>query len=193
MKLNFTFDGLKAATSAVERLESLDLRLREREREKRISLIGEEGKSLAPRVVDARAAVFSCLEDDLNTAGALGALFSFVKATNVDLEAGHLSAADATAARGLLHEIAGKIFGVMPGTDAAGAADPSSPSKKSSSEFPEVDEAVILERIEARKQAKKARDFKAADAIRDELLGKGVILEDTPQGVRWKRKPVNAH
>ena len=189
MKLNFTFDGLKAATSAVERLESLDLRLREREKEKKISLIGEEGKSLAGRVADARAAVFSCLEDDLNTAGALGALFSFVKATNVDLEAGHLSAADATAARGLLHEIAGRIFGVMPGTDAAGEADPSLPSKKSSSEFPEVDEAVILERIEARKQARKARDFKAADAIRDELLGKGVILEDTPQGVRWKRKP----
>ena len=189
MKLNFTFDGLKAATSAVERLESLDLRLREREKEKKISLIGEEGKSLAGRVADARAAVFSCLEDDLNTAGALGALFSFVKATNVDLEAGHLSAADATAARGLLHEIAGRIFGVMPGTDAAGEADPSLPSKKSSSEFPEVDEAVILERIEARKQARKARDFKAADAIRDELLGKGVVLEDTPQGVRWKRKP----
>ena len=44
------------------------------------------------------------------------------------------------------------------------------------------------ERIEARKAAKKARDFKAADAIRDELLAKGIVLEDTPQGVRWKRK-----
>ncbi len=76
----------------------------------------------------------------------------------------------------------------MPGTAAAGA--PSSPSKKSSSssESSSSDEGWILERIEARKAAKKARDFKAADAIRDELLGKGIVLEDTPQGVRWKRK-----
>ncbi len=192
MKLNFTFDGLRAATSAVERLESLDLRLREREEKREeISLNGKEGEEagsgFGQRVADARAAVFSCLEDDLNTAGALGALFSFVKTTNVDLEAGHLSAADTAAARGLLHEIAGNVFGVMEKT--AGGGGPSSLSRGSLSESLEAEDAWILERIEARKEAKKARDFKAADAIRDELLGKGVTLEDTPHGVRWKRKP----
>ena len=72
------------------------------------------GGGFAERVSAARRAVFDSLEDDLNTAGALGALFSFVKATNVDLEAGHLSASDATAARGLLREIAGDIFGILP-------------------------------------------------------------------------------
>src|SRR5664279_6226006 len=190
MKLNFTFDGLKAATSAVERLESLDLRLRENISLK-VKTPEAAGGGFAERVSAARRAAFDALEDDLNTAGALGALFSFVRATNVDLEAGHLSASDATAARGLLREIAGGIFGVMPGTatPAAGAPDPSSPSRKSSSESPDVDETWIDERIEARKQARKARDFKAADAIRDELLGVGIVLEDTPQGVRWKRKP----
>ena len=81
------------------------------------------------RVTAARRAVFDALEDDLNTAGALGALFTFVKATNVDLEAGHLSAADAAAARGLLREIAGNIFGVMETTAGSGLTD--SPSKKS--------------------------------------------------------------
>src|SRR5271169_4374033 len=92
MKLNFTLEGLEGATSAVERLESLDLRLAERERAEgkpgeTISSNDEDrgGEAFARRVADARAAVFSCLEDDLNTAGALGALFSFVKATNVDL------------------------------------------------------------------------------------------------------------
>ena len=200
MKLNFTLDGLRGATAAVERLESLDLRLGERETrdgkkegEKISSKVNTpegSGGGFAERVAEARAAVFFCLEDDLNTAGALGALFSFVKATNVDLEAGHLSALDVTAARGLLREIAGGIFGVLAGTatSAVGPPGPSSPSKKSLSETPGVDGSWIDERLEARKQARKARDFKAADAIRDELLGKGIILEDTPQGVRWKRK-----
>ena len=216
MKLNFTLEGLKGATAAVERLESLDLRLREREaregkeEKEKISLNGEEGggEGFARRVADARAAVFSSLEDDLNTAGALGALFSFVKATNVDLEAGHLSALDATAARGLLQEIAGGVLGILAGTAVvgltgvsargevgtvtpavAGAPDTSSPSKKNGLLGPSgEDETWIMERIEARKLARRARDFKAADAIRDELLGKGIVLEDTPQGVRWKRK-----
>jgi cysteinyl-tRNA synthetase len=195
MKLNFTFDALKGAASALERLDSLDLRLSEREKtgektetEEKSSLKvnTETGGAFAVRVAAARAAVFASLEDDLNTAGALGALFSFVKATNVDLEAGRLSQADAAQARGLLREVAGDIFGVMPGT--AAADSPSSPSKKSSSESSFCDEAWIQDRIEARKAAKKARDFKAADAIRDELLAKGILLEDTPQGVRWKRK-----
>ena len=200
MKLNFTFDGLKAAASAVERLESLDLRLREREGRKgkeeeeislKVNAPEAAGGDFAERVSAAHRAVFDSLEDDLNTAGALGALFSFVKATNVDLEAGHLSPADATAARSLLHEIAGNILGIMPSDAASGLA--SSPSKKSpsesSSESPDVDETWIDARIAARKEAKKARDFKAADAIRDELLGRGIVLEDTPHGVRWKRKP----
>ena len=194
MKLNFTFDGLKAATSAVERLDSLDLRLAERERseehEKRnISSNGEEGgrEGFAERVAAARRAAFDALEDDLNTAGALGALFSFVKATNVDLEAGHLSASDATAARGLLQDVAGNILGVMEKT--AGSGSPDSPSKKSLFGPHDSDEPWIEERIAARKEAKKARDFSAADAIREELVGRGILLEDTPQGVRWRRKP----
>lgn len=191
MKLNFTFDALKGAGAALERLDSLDLRLGERERSEEHQKISLKvntaaGGGFAERVTAARRAVFDALEDDLNTAGALGSLFSFVKATNVDLEAGHLSSADATAARGLLREIAGDIFGVM--NETAGRGVPYSPSKKSPSESSPSDEAWILDRIEARKAAKKARDFLAADAIRDELLAKGIVLEDTPQGVRWKRK-----
>ena len=130
-KLNFTFDGLRGATSAVERLESLDLRLAERERAeenpgKKISSNGEEsgGEGFARRVAEARAACFLVWKTTSTRPAALGALFSFVKATNVDLEAGHLSASDAAAARGLLREIAGDILGVMPDTAAAARPTP---------------------------------------------------------------------
>jgi cysteinyl-tRNA synthetase len=194
MKLNFTFDALRGAASALERLDSLDLRLAERERseeaEEKSSLKVKraDGGGFAERVAAARQAVFDSLEDDLNSAGALGALFSFVKTANIDLEAGHLSPADASASRALIREIAGDIFGVMEKTAAVGL--PSSPSQQVPGPLkpPDSDEAWILDRIEARKAAKKARDFKAADAIRDELAARGIVLEDTPQGVRWKRK-----
>ena len=192
-KLNFTFDALKGAASALERLDSLDLRLGERERSEEhreisLKLNRADGGDFAERAAAARGAVFEALEDDLNTASALGALFSFVKATNVDLEAGHLSPSDAAAARGLLRDVAGNIFGVMEKTEGAGLSH--SPSRKSPGLLGPSgsDEAWIKDRIEARKAAKKARDFKSADAIRDELATKGIVLEDTPQGVRWKRK-----
>jgi cysteinyl-tRNA synthetase len=165
-KLNFTFDALHGAASAVERLVSLDARLGER-----AGSPGAAGASEAfdARLADARAAVRAGWEDDLNSAAALGALFGFVKEANTALESGQLSPADAAAARALLRE-ADAVLGVLP--EAAEASL----------------EAEVEARIEARQDARKRRDFKAADAIRDELAGRGILLEDTPQGVRWRRK-----
>ncbi len=164
-KLNFTFDALHGAASAVERLESLDARLGERAGDAEAAA----SDAFAARTDEARAAVRAGWEDDLNSAAALGALFGFVKEANTALEAGQLAPADAAAARAFLREADG-VLGVLPEGEAAS--------------LEEEIEAKITARLEARKR----RDFAASDAIRDELAARGILLEDTPQGVRWRRK-----
>jgi cysteinyl-tRNA synthetase len=165
-KLNFTFDALRGAVSAVERLESLDARLGER-----AGAAGAAGASEAflARVAEARGGVKAAWEDDLNSAAALGALFGFVKEANTAVESGQLAPADAAAARAFLHEADG-VLGVLPPSEDAAL------------------EAEVEAKIAARQDARKRRDFKASDAIRDELAARGILLEDTPQGVRWRRK-----
>jgi cysteinyl-tRNA synthetase len=175
-KLNFTFDGLKGAVSAVERLDSLERRLAERARAVQT---GAQAGGFLRRVKEAEGDFLAALEDDFNTAAALGAFFTFIGETNKDLEGGHLSGADAVAAGALLAHLAGDILGVLPSKKIPGA-----PEARSS-----VGDAEIEARIAARQEARKRRDFRAADAIRDELAALGILLEDTPQGVRWRRKP----
>jgi len=178
-KLNFTFEGLRAATSALERLDSLERRLAERA----ATVSGEAARGETPtegfsaRVNRAREGFFAGMEDDFNTAAALGALFTFVGETNVDLEGGHLIPSDAALARTLLGLVTDSVLGI-------------SPSKKKDDEASAeaLLDAEIEGRVAARQAARKRRDFRAADAIRDELAGLGVLLEDTPQGVRWRRR-----
>ena len=165
-KLNFTFDALRGAVSAVERLESLDSRLGER-----AGSAAPDGASEAflSRLAEARSGVRAAWEDDLNSAAALGALFGLVKEANTALEGGQLAPADAAAARAFLREADGVLGVLAPSEDAAL-------------------EAEIEAKIAARQEARKRKDWKASDAVRDELAARGILLEDTPQGVRWRRK-----
>ncbi len=196
MKLNFTLEGLKAATSAVERLESLDLRLgetrgkEERKKKRRfLRMVKGAGERASRGEWRMRAPPCSLLSKTTSTPPAPWARSSHSSRRRTWISRrGTFRRRTRRPPGALLRDVAGDIFGIMPGTAAGGP--PSSPSKKDGLSGPSrEDEAWILERIEARKQARKARDFKAADAIRDELVGKGIVLEDTPQGVRWKRKP----
>ena len=118
------------------------------------------------------------MEDDFNTAAALGALFTFVGETNVDLEGGHLLPADAVAAQDFLGRVSDSVLGISPSKHPPGA-----PEARSSSA-----DAEIEARVASRQEARRRRDFKAADAIRGELAALGIVLEDTPHGVRWHRK-----
>jgi cysteinyl-tRNA synthetase len=119
----------------------------------------------------ARTEFRAAMDDDLNTAEALGAMFDFVRDANTALDADEFGAGNLASARALLGEF-DAVFDVLKPTTAAGG----------------ITDEEIEARIAARVAAKKARDFAKADQIRNGLVEKGVILEDTKDGVRWKRK-----
>ena len=165
-KLNFTFDALAGAGAAVERIRALDRRL------------GDGNGAARPASASAafpageRVARFeeefdAGLGDDLNTARALAALFDFLRDVNLALDGSVLSVEGAAACRESLRR-ADAVLGVLP------AGEEMLPA--------EIDR-LIQERLDARKR----RDFARSDAIREELAGRGILLEDTPQGTRWKK------
>ncbi len=118
----------------------------------------------------AHAAFDEALDDDLNTAEALAAVFEYIRDTNSAMDAGEFLAGNAIAALEFLRRF-DSIFDVLePSAKEGGLSDA------------EID-GLIAERI----AAKKARDFARADQIRAGLADQGIILEDTKEGVRWKR------
>jgi cysteinyl-tRNA synthetase len=114
------------------------------------------------------ADVATALNDDLNAPRAVAALFDFVRAANRELD----KPVAPTGTAGALAAFE-RVTGVLDVLPTARAADPAFAR-------------WVDERIAARAQARKSKDFKAADAIRDELRAKGVEIEDTPQGTKWR-------
>jgi cysteinyl-tRNA synthetase len=163
--LNFTMDGLKSAATAIDRLRNFKLRLE--------SAKLEEGLNARFTTASAEAmkAFRDALDDDLNTAEALAAIFEFVREANTAIDHGDFLSLNRGSALAVL-EAFDSFFDVLtPTAPAGGLAD-----------------ADIARLIAERTAAKKARDFARADAVRAQLLEQGVILEDTKDGVRWKRK-----
>jgi cysteinyl-tRNA synthetase len=163
--LNFTLDGLKAARIAIERLRNFKLRLETDHYPEGVN------EGLVARTAQASQSFMDSLNDDLNTAEALAAVFEFVRDANSAMDAGDFHAGNASAALEFLARF-DSIFDVLKPTAKAG----------------ELSDSDIDGRIADRTAAKKARNFALADQIRDELLAQGIILEDTKSGVRWKRK-----
>ncbi len=164
-KLNFTFDGLKAAAASIERLRNFERRLQTDKFPDGSVVEAEERSAGTLRLFD------EAMDDDLNTASALGALFEFIRDSNTAMDSGAFNAGNVGGAMAVLARF-DEVFAVMTPTVAEGGlADE------------EID-ALAAERV----SAKKARNFARADAIRAELLEKGIILEDTKEGTRWKRK-----
>jgi cysteinyl-tRNA synthetase len=163
-KLNFTFDGLKAAATSIDRLRNYKLRL---ETDK---FLAGTNAALAARTQAASAAFDAALDDDLNTAEALGTVFEYIRDTNTAMDAGEFQAGNVTDALEFLLRF-DSVFDVLkPTAHAEGLSD-----------------AAVETLIAERTAAKKSKNFGRSDEIRAQLASQGVILEDTKEGVRWKR------
>jgi cysteinyl-tRNA synthetase len=179
--LNFTFDGLKAAATSIERLRNYQLRLK----------TGKFAKGLNPAIVDrtnlAMNTFDEALDDDLNTAEALAAAFEFVRDTNTAMDNDEFLADNVEGALAFLKRF-DSVFDVLersvrPANVAYGSTDHAEFNIRV---LPS--DAEINALVEERTAAKKARDFALADKLRQDLAAQGVIIEDTKEGVRWKRQ-----
>jgi cysteinyl-tRNA synthetase len=166
-QLNFTWASLSQAEESLRRLTDCVARV------EAVTAPGTH-PALAARVAEGRQAFVEAIEDDLNTAAALGAIFELVRALNSAIDAGEIGIGDLPVIRAAFDEF-DAVLGVLS-------------LRRAEEEQPPVAVEEIERLIEERHAARRRRDFAAADRVRDDLAARGVILEDGPAGTRWKRK-----
>ena len=162
-QFNFTFEGLEASKAAVERLRNFVRRLHE-----------AEGTTNPEKVAILTAKLEACfggsMDDDLNIGIALSSLFDFVREINGLLDVNLVSKQEAAEIGGLMMRI-DAVLGVI-----------------GKVEVEEALSADIDALVQKREDARKAKNWKEADAIRAQLKAMGIVLEDTAQGIRWHKE-----
>jgi cysteinyl-tRNA synthetase len=158
--VDFNDEALEGAREGVRRLGEFHNRLKKGS--------GEKGEGLAELAERLGQDFAAAMNDDLNAPRAVAALFEFVRAANRELDKGDGTVGTASA-RAAFEDVTA-VLDVLPTARRVDAAL----------------EQWIAERIAARDKARKAKEFKAADAIRAELMARGVEIEDTPQGTKWR-------
>jgi len=190
-QLNFTMDGLVQAAANVERLRNFKLRL---ETSQFPDGENAEIQALARKTVeDMRAG----LEDDLNTAQALGAAFDLVRDVNAAADAGTVKKGDVGPVLEALQKFE-EIFAVLKDDDAEKVREivewaraegrEISPAAVEMAKSAALSDSQVEELVAQHSAARKAKDFKTSDAVRNQLMEQGIILENTKDGVRWRRK-----
>jgi cysteinyl-tRNA synthetase len=161
-QFNFTFEALNAAKSAIERLVNLQLRLKDAK--------GKGDPKQVEELIDRVHLSFGeAMDDDLNISVALASLFEFVRDVNNLLDSAVISDIEAKRINAVIEDF-DRVLGVLP--------------KVKEESLPKEVEDLI----ERREEARKTKDWKTADAVRNQLRAMGIVLEDTAQGVRWKRE-----
>jgi cysteinyl-tRNA synthetase len=186
-QLNFTTQGLEQAANSVGRLRDFKARI------EMAKLEPGRNEAIQQLAEKTRAEMRAGMEDDLNTARALGAIFDMVREANTAADRGELRQDDKAPLLAALDQF-DEIFGVIKDDDAEKVAKATEwarahglleGSKLPASTIPDEQvEKLVAERT----AAKKARDFARSDAIRAQLSEAGIVVEDTKDGIRWKRK-----
>jgi len=189
-QLNFTFDGLTDATNAIERLRTFAHRLATG------AFASGESPEMQAAAKRAHEEYMAALNNDLNTAEARAPVFELVRSANTAMDQGQFHAGDRQAIQEVLKAF-DAVFDVIEDHD----AEPSRRALAWAQEAGRMDDvapelaarhALSDEQVDSlvaeRTTAKKRRDFARADQIRNELAEKGIVIEDSKDGVRWKRK-----
>jgi cysteinyl-tRNA synthetase len=194
-QMNFTFDSLTESTNAIERLRTFHQRMLKGPWPESTPL-GTADPGHSKIIAEASSRYTAALANDLNTARARAAIFDMVSAVNSWADAGTLTKKEADE---VLHVLAlfDGVFAVLKDNDeeitraalawaeAEGRLGEAAPELLTNFALSDADiDTLVAERM----QAKKTRNFARADAIRNDLLAKGVLIEDSKDGVRWRRK-----
>ncbi|WP_090042600.1 cysteine--tRNA ligase [Clostridium frigidicarnis] len=166
-QLNFSEELLDSAKASMERLYNAIYNLESLEKEVRIEQCTEGEKEYIEQLASYREKYIEKMDDDFNTADAISVIFDLVRDTNSNIN-GESSKEVVKFALGLIREF-GRPLSILQKVKEDNLED------------------EIEKLIEQRQQARKNRDWALSDKIRDELKSKNIVLEDTPQGVRWKK------
>ncbi len=172
--IDYSDDALQAAASGLERLLSAVKQVRDAMVE---APEGDVHGLVADAVARTRKGVLDALDDDFNSAVALGELFNFTREVNRWLEGGvPLTRSSLNAIDGAYRQLGGDLLGLVT-DDLAGLGAP----------VGSIEEELLRLLLDLRQQFRQARQFDRADEIRSRLADLGVIVEDTPSGTRWRR------